>query len=286
MERFKQYIPFKVTKFTCDEFPYGEHTHNHFEIILIRDGKGKHIINKVPFEYKKDDIFLIAPDDSHYFEVEEATTFCYFKFTELLFKKDGNEREREKWMKKIESILFNPNLTPGDIKYTHQDKTRILCVAELIIEEYEQNINYSYEIITDAVSMILSIIARNINNLYDDNQIAGNNHRNVINDILGYIRENIYDNEKIKIESIASHFNISKNYLSVFFKKYMGESIRQHINNHKLALAENRIRLSDFTCAEIAFQLGYTDESHFNKAFKKKYGSTPKRYRDTSVAIR
>ena len=46
-----------------------------------------------------------------------------------------------------------------------------------------------------------------------------------------------------------------------------------------MILAENRIRLSDFTISEIALQLGFADGSHLLKHFKKKFGVSPGEYR-------
>lgn len=283
MTRLKQQDPFVVLEFESDEWDYPAHNHNHFEIILIKKGLGKHTINKIPFNYKANDIFLIAPEDFHSFEVQEKTSFCYLKFTESLFRKDGDIQEKAKWIKRIESVLFSPNLIPGDINYKEKDKERIIYIMKLILDEYNKAGNYSNDIITDAVSMILNIIARNICNLYCDKQVQAEANKGRINDILTYIRREIYYPEKIRIDSIASHLNISKNYISIFFKNHTGDSLQHYILNYRMTLAENRVRLSDFTISEIAHQLGFTDESHLNKQFKKKFGVNPGEYRKQSL---
>lgn len=279
MIKFKQYIPFVVLEFEGDIWDYPSHSHDHFEVILIRNGSGKHIVNGIPFKYSGNDIFLIAPDDSHSFEVHEKTSFCYLKFTEFLFRKDGNIQEKAKWMQRIESILFNPNLVPGDVKYNDRDKERVFQITDMILDEHHNPHNYSIEIIIDAVSMILSIIARNICNLYCEKQIETEYDKGKVNEILTYVRQYIYDPEKMKISTIANHFNMSNNYISIFFKKHSGESLQQYILNYRMILAENRIRLSDFTISEIALQLGFADGSHLLKHFKKKFGVNPGEYR-------
>jgi AraC family L-rhamnose operon regulatory protein RhaS len=279
MTRFMQQAPFVVLEFETDVWDYPPHNHDHFEIILIKRGFGAHTINKIPSQYKAGDIFLIAPEDFHSFEVHEKTSFCYLKFTESLFRKDGNIQEKAKWMQRIESVLFNPNLVPGDTKYNDQDKERILHIADIILDEHHNPRNYSPEIIADAVSMILSIIARNICNLYCEKQVKAEANKGKVNEISTYIRHEVYDPEKMRIEMIAEHFNMSKNYISIFFKKHTGESLQQYILNYRMTLAENRVRLSDFTISEIAHQLGFTDESHLIKQFKKHYTISPGEYR-------
>jgi AraC-like DNA-binding protein len=182
-------------------------------------------------------------------------------------------------MQRIESVLFNPNLVPGDTKYNDQDKERILYIADIILDEHHNPRNYSPEIIADAVSMILSIIARNICNLYCEKQVKAEANKGKVNEILTYVRQEVYDPEKMRIEIIAEYFNMSKNYISIFFKKHTGESLQQYIINYRMRLAENRVRLSDFTISEIAHQLGFTDESHLIKQFKKHYTISPGEYR-------
>lgn len=279
MPTFKQHIPFVITEFEADIWNYPPHNHDHFEIILIKKGVGRHIINNIPFQYQENDLFLISPNDTHYFTIEKRTSFCYLKFTELLFKKDGNIQEKAKWMQRIESILFNPNLAPGDIKYADKDKERIFDIVDMIIEEHHHPRNYSGEIIADAVNIILSIIARNICNLYCDKQIQMEANKKKINELLTYIRYHIYDPELMRMEVIAEHLNMSKNYISIFFKNHIGQSLQKYIQQYRTTLAENRIRLSDFTISEISHQLGFTDESHLIRHFKKKYGVTPGEYR-------
>jgi AraC-like DNA-binding protein len=100
-----------------------------------------------------------------------------------------------------------------------------------------------------------------------------------INEILTYVRHEVYDPKKMRIEVIAEHFNMSKNYISIFFKKHTGESLQQYILNYRMKLTENRVRLSDFTISEIAHQLGFTDESHLIRHFKKRFGANPGEYR-------
>lgn len=65
------------------QWPYPTHTHNHFELILIRTGSGQHIINGNQFAYQAGDVFFLGPLDSHHFVVDKMTCFCCLSFTEL-----------------------------------------------------------------------------------------------------------------------------------------------------------------------------------------------------------
>lgn len=49
--------------------------------------------------------------------------------------------------------------------------------------------------------------------------------------------------------------------------------------NYKLRLVETRLQHSNLRLNEIAYELGFTDESHLTKSFKKYKGMSPSSYR-------
>lgn len=103
--------------------------------------------------------------------------------------------------------------------------------------------------------------------------------------ILQYIQTNIYQPDKIKTKVISRHFGISANYLGRYFKKHLHETMQQYILNYKLKLVENRLLHSEMRISEIVTELGFTDESHLNKLFKKYKGYSPSSFRK-NYAIR
>lgn len=94
--------------------------------------------------------------------------------------------------------------------------------------------------------------------------------------MLAYIRQNILDKEKIKLDAIANEFHMSPNYVSIFLKKHTGLSIQKLVLETKLKIAERLMRQSNLNISEVAVRLGFTDSSHFNKIFKKYRNMTPK----------
>ena len=83
----------------------------------------------------------------------------------------------------------------------------------------------------------------------------------------------------MKISAMAQKFNMTNNTFSNYFKKKTGESVHRYIILHKIQLIKHRLEYTDFTVSEIAFQLGFTDESHLTRIFKKYVEVTPKKYR-------
>ncbi|WP_158250515.1 AraC family transcriptional regulator [Aquimarina sp. I32.4] len=285
MNRYTLHETFVVHQYSIGEWEAEPHNHNYFEIIFIEKGNGYHTINEIRFPYKKNDIFLLAPEDTHHFEIEKRTSFTYFKFTELLFSSKVNLPDRKYWLQRIEQLLHQPNIIPGDVISHEEDRNIVWDIHNVVLEEFKNEKVYYQEIISNAISTILSIIVRNITEKYNSNQKNIPVTHSKIDLILSHIRQHVYDNDLTKINYLAKKFNMSQSSISTYFKRKTGESIHQYVTKYKMKLVEYRLQHTEFTIAEIAYQLGYTDESHLTKTFKKHFSMSPKQYRkDLSIS--
>ena len=83
----------------------------------------------------------------------------------------------------------------------------------------------------------------------------------------------------MSVDAIATSTNYTHEYVSRKFKYYMGKSLKQYVNQARLAQAALLLATSDFSIEEIAFKSGFPSCSNFINAFKKEYGITPGKYR-------
>ncbi len=140
---------------------------------------------------------------------------------------------------------------------------------------------YNKELIHQLINTLIVIITRNIAK-YLPEKIDERSEEKTL-DILQYIQNNIYNPNMIKADVISQHFGISQNYLGRYFKKHTNETMQQYIINYKLKLIENRLLHSEMRINEIATELGFTDESHLNKLFKKYKGIIPSEFRKMNL---
>lgn len=82
---------------------------------------------------------------------------------------------------------------------------------------------------------------------------------------------------------IARHF-ISGATLNRYFKKYIHLSPREYLESQKLALA-TKLLLSGESVTECCMKAGFSDCSHFICLFKRKFGTTPFKYKQRSRHI-
>ncbi|MEW7280442.1 AraC family transcriptional regulator [Aquimarina sp. 2201CG1-2-11] len=283
MIRYSLHETFVVNQYTLDKWEARPHNQNYFEIIFIKKGSGHHTINDIRFPYEENNIFLLAPEDTHQFEIIDQTHFTFFKFTELLFSNKVNLPDRKCWLQRIEQLLHQPNIIPGDVISHEVDRNVIWNIHNLVLDEFKNEKVYYQEIISNAISTILSIIVRNISEKYDTNQKDIHVNHRKIDMILSHIRQNAYDNALTKISFLAEKFGMSQSSISSYFKRKTGESIHQYVTKYKMKLVEYRLLYTEFTIAEIAYQMGYTDESHLTKTFKKHFSMSPRQYRKETI---
>jgi AraC-like DNA-binding protein len=271
--------PFQVEFIRADECPIKPHKHTFFELVYIMSGDGHYHINENRFNYSGENLFLVMPFDTHYTDVRNTTSFLFIRFNSIYLdaqKSKDQHSDLGGWIQKMEYIFQNSSNVLGCLINNAADKPLLRAVMDAIKQEYNNKQTLHKELVQQLINTLITIVARNIS-LHVQNTTKV--QQNTSFDIIHYIHSNIYHPEKLKAECIASHFNISLNYISEFFKKHTNENLQQYIINYKLALVETRLRYSDMRLNEIAFELGFTDESHLTKTFKKYKGTTPTAFR-------
>ena len=94
-----------------------------------------------------------------------------------------------------------------------------------------------------------------------------------------YINDNY--SQPITCNSLSAEFNYSASYMQYIFKKEGQTTIKSYINKVRLDKAGYLLTHSYLSVTDIAFDCGFSDSNYFSTAFKNKYGTSPKKYRDT-----
>lgn len=137
----------------------------------------------------------------------------------------------------------------------------------------------------ESLKAILSLMEDAI---YDfTNRVAELNHEKYSAKITAcqhYIYNHLYDD--ITLEQLSDLCQLSTNYLSSLFKKEVGTSISEYIQQQRINEAKKLLTLTNYPISDICLWLNFSDQSYFIKIFKKFTGVTPKKYRDDYSSIR
>lgn len=95
--------------------------------------------------------------------------------------------------------------------------------------------------------------------------------------ILDYIDNNI--NKKITIEELSLRFYYNRYYIMKLFKRELGISLFDYINNLRIYNSINAINTSDKLLINIAITNGFYSIEYFSEMFKKIIGVSPSKYK-------
>jgi YesN/AraC family two-component response regulator len=258
-----------------------------FEIVQILEGEGAREVNENKFSYKKGSIFLFTPLDCRGFDATSKTRFCSIRFSEAFLARSKNAQDSQRvalWLKQLEHIFFHHNRFQELLISSPGDCHIISSLIGNMIQEYERKQSYHEENLQYLVTLILNILARNVSE-GGSMTATGLESEPLINRILLHVRQNIGDLDKLRVDYLASHFNISANYVGEFFRKSTGESLQHYITHYKIKLIQHRLAFSALTVSQIADELGFTDESHLSRQFRKHLGISPVEYRKKGKAV-
>lgn len=272
MKRYILHEPFSIYHFEADVWQHSVHKHTYFEIIFILSGSGVHHINGHAYVYASEDVFLLGPEDFHHFEIGETTEFCFVRFNQSVER----QQPEAAWQPIIRTLLSTSSHSSNSLVTNKQQKQNLLHLLAVLEAECANEKSAYFDMVRDNIlRSILLVLARNLFN----HSPADDARKHSVEAILMYIRQHIFQPECLTIAHLARQFNYAPAYVSPFFKRHTGESLKQYTTRYKVRIIESRLLYSKHTLAEIADEFGYTDESHLCKQFRKYTGISPALFR-------
>ena len=84
--------------------------------------------------------------------------------------------------------------------------------------------------------------------------------------------------EKLSLESVASHFFIDKHYLARLFKEQYGVTLVTYLQQVRITHAKRMLRFTDKSIEEIGLECGIGELNYFSRVFKKLEGVSPSEF--------
>ncbi|GCE24097.1 hypothetical protein KDK_78970 [Dictyobacter kobayashii] len=85
--------------------------------------------------------------------------------------------------------------------------------------------------------------------------------------------------EPLTLKEVAAQVHLSANYFSESFHSSYGIAFQQYLQDLRLRFAQSLLISSDFPISHIYAAAGFQTLSHFERAFKHKFGLTPRQWR-------
>lgn len=233
-------------------FSYHTHMHSYYEMTLYEPFDGTVTINDNIFKINTITAVLIAPSDFHRIEVSGTAQSPFIK---IAFDADPSLVGEA-----IESSIILQEIKKEDFIY------------HIFQEIFRTSGNSIYK--TFLVHAALLAISEKGMRVQPSRKTRGNE---LSKKALRIINERFSDN--ITLPSLAEELSVSPQYLSTVFKKNVGISFIEHLNNVRLRRASKLLLETQENITRISEMCGYRDLSHFLRCFKASFGSSPLVYR-------
>ena len=248
-----------------DELFY--HSHKFYEIIYITHGNIKHIVNNEWLNLKLGDICFLRPNDLHMYVREEE---CKCAHRDLIIEKKFFE-ETCNWFSPILLKLYYSPTLPYKISLAPEQ----IASLELQIKKINQCNFVDHEKKTTLTKAFLVNLLSFLYNKISSTDTGNNSYPQLIHDIL----EVANINYARPIHDILKRFNYDKSYICRQFKKHVGVTMTDYVNNLRLNYVLSQLSLTRKNILDISYEAGFHSVSYLNHLFKKKYGITPTEYR-------
>ena len=80
------------------------------------------------------------------------------------------------------------------------------------------------------------------------------------------------------LDELIHHADVHPRHLMRVFRRFVGCSIGEYLRRHRIRHAQGLLQ-TPMSLASVAAEVGFFDQSHFAKAFKRITGMTPGEYR-------
>jgi AraC family transcriptional activator of pyochelin receptor len=84
--------------------------------------------------------------------------------------------------------------------------------------------------------------------------------------------------EPPSLQELAAEIGLNLKKLKEGFKQIYGDTVYSFLFDYKMEHARKLLESNQYNVNEVGSQVGYSTASHFIAAFKKKFGTTPKKY--------
>ena len=235
------------------------HFHNEFEIILALEGEGNIFIEGKGYEVRKDDIFVINPNENHEFDNGGSHLVC------LIIQ--VNKRFLNEYVPEINELRFLGNRMPRDERL----KREILTAALSFLEKGPL---YKIQAVSDIIGILTMLGERNgyeLESPADDRRLLRMRRWQ------DYIEENAA--APISLNDLAKEEELTVTYVSHLFRDYFGITFQEYLNNLRFEKALFLLNSSAMPVYDLALAAGFSDPKYLNEQFHKHFGCSVRSYR-------
>lgn len=232
------------------------HLHGQYELFCFLNGSAKYYVEGAVYPLKPNDIMLMKIAESHALLIDKNIPYERIVINFSADALVGNLKN------KIISFL-------DDRPLGQQNRYSFSKPIQNSFAAYFDKICTTDDI--DEQKLYLTFILNELRK-----QTPGNPNQSETDsviEIVSYINRHLFDD--INLDKLADKFYLSKVHLTRKFKSYVGSTIWDYVSTKRLIKAKELLQNGQKPTT-VAETCGFKDYSTFYRAYKQKYGTSPK----------
>ena len=272
--------------FPCAYYHFCHHWHEEVEIVYLHHGSFKLDINMEPYGTDRECFLFINSGELHSLRslsMEFDEQAVVFSPSMLLFQ-DYDSIDESILLPLTQNKLTFPRFLDQTSPFFSAFRSCYQQISHIFSQSKETLIT-GEQILTDDVISQLQIKAGILQligilmeaGLMCQSPRTESQKITAIKTVLSYITDHYH--EKLYVQDLASQVNMNEQYFCRFFKRSIGKTPIDYINDYRLNKVIRLLETGDAQITEIYLECGFNNMGNFQRLFKRKTGITPLQYR-------
>ena len=155
------------------------------------------------------------------------------------------------------------------------DQTKIFDINIKFLGEF-----FNYETIEEVCWALTDILRKFTKETFEFSNVK---HVDLMSKAVSYVKTNYM--RKLTLNEVADYVFLSPSYFSKIFKEEMNYYFNDYLSHVRVEKSKALLLTERISLVDIAANVGFYDQSYFNKVFKKITGVTPKKFRECNGKV-
>jgi AraC-like DNA-binding protein len=245
----------------------------------------------LPEQMRENRLRLMRQDQSRQAAVERSTLYAFEKERRLLANIRAGDKPAAREI--LNDMLANIYLSSPKLPVLRARTIELIsCLTRAAIEDnplleplIERNHQWTEDLIRgNSFEAISAVLMDALDDFMEAIYLHGTNRTNDhVRKALDHVRDHFA--EPLNVAKIASAVGLSPSRLQHLVKDCTGRTLVEIIRERRVRRAEHLLQRTSKTCAEIAYETGFCDQSYLVRQFRRLTGTTPAAYRRQRMAV-
>ncbi len=260
--------------------PVHLHTHDFLEVAMLAKGSCLHSWQGIDVRLVPGDLFVVSPGECHAYQIERETVIYNCLFYPSSLGSDWEKLQAEPALQHL--LVLEPFFREetGRQEILHLDRVELERMERLWMDMTHECMEHpmGHAMARKALLMMLLLqIARAWQSSHPTAPFGYDARRNLLAQAIAHIDCHVSD--VVSLDALAAGCYVSPGHFRKLFRETTGLSPLEYINHIRMALAQELLRNSELSIADVAAGVGIQDTNYFSRLFRHLVGVAPSTYR-------